>query len=54
MRRMVTHCPNCGRGGVFRQHWLADAEVLLWRCHYCGCEWTAGARKAAPAPEEGG
>lgn len=41
MQRMVSSCPHCHRRGIFRKHWLGDAQCLLWVCHFCRGEWTA-------------
>ena len=52
MRSMISSCPHCQRRGNFRKHWLPDAMVLLWRCHYCAGEWTAESRPQRSPSEQ--
>lgn len=42
MKRMVRHCPACGRGQYPQRFRADDAGRVGYVCRYCRHEWTAG------------
>lgn len=44
MKSMISECPYCHRRGNYRKRFLVGTQTLLWTCHYCQREWSAGSR----------